>query len=141
MIGLGRYGSGGGSAMPPSHETVEAGLHCVKMNGKELFKRAVHIMQEKALEVLDLCGVGVDEIALLIPHQANARIIDSVAKRMKIPSEKVYVNIEDYANTSSASIPIALDEVVRSGRAKKGEYVLLVAFGAGLTWGATLLKL
>ena len=130
----------GGSAMPASFETVKNGLHSVKMNGKELFKKAVHIMQEKALEVLDLCGVGVEEISLLIPHQANARIIESVAKRIKIPSDKVYVNIADYANTSSASIPIALDEVMRSGRLRKGEKILLVAFGAGLTWGATLIR-
>ncbi|PWM28163.1 MAG: 3-oxoacyl-ACP synthase [Verrucomicrobia bacterium] len=130
----------GGSAMPASFETVKNGLHTVKMNGKELFKKAVHIMQEKALEVLDLCGVGVEEISLLIPHQANARIIESVAKRIKIPSDKVYVNIADYANTSSASIPIALDEVMRSGRLRKGEKILLVAFGAGLTWGATLIR-
>ncbi len=134
------YMPAGGSAMPSSLETVKNGLHTVKMNGRELFKKAVHIMQEKALEVLDLCGVGVDELSLLIPHQANARIIESVAKRMKIPSDKVYVNIADYANTSSASIPIALDEVMRSGRLRKGEKILLVAFGAGLTWGATLIR-
>ena len=97
-------------------------------------------MQEKALEVLDLCGVTADDVALLIPHQANTRIIETVAKRLKIPSDKVYVNIRDYGNTSSASIPIALDEVVRDGRVKKGDMVLLVAFGAGLTWGATLIK-
>ena len=134
------YMPAGGSAMPSSLETVKNGLHTVKMNGRELFKKAVHIMQEKALEVLDLCGVGVDELSLLIPHQANARIIESVAKRMKIPSDKVYVNIADYANTSSASIPIALDEVMRSGRLRKGEKILLVAFGAGLTWDATLIR-
>ena len=75
-----------------------------------------------------------------IPHQANTRIIETVAKRLKIPSEKVYVNIENYGNTSSASIPIALDEVVRGGKVKKGDLVLLVAFGAGLTWGATLIR-
>lgn len=110
------------------------------MDGREVFKHAVRIMQEKALEVLDLCGVTADDVALLIPHQANTRIIETVAKRLKIPSDKVYVNIRDYGNTSSASIPIALDEVVRDGRVKKGDMVLLVAFGAGLTWGATLIK-
>jgi 3-oxoacyl-[acyl-carrier-protein] synthase-3 len=97
-------------------------------------------MQEKALEVLDLCKVPASEVSLLIPHQANTRIIESVSKRLGIPSEKVYVNIENYGNTSSASIPIALDEVARSGKLKDGEYVLFVAFGAGLTWGATLAK-
>lgn len=135
------YMPAGGASQPPTKETVEAGLHYVKMNGKELFKRAVQIMREKALEVLDLCKVGVGDVALLIPHQANARIIESVTKKIQIPEDKVYVNIADYANTSSASIPIALDEVVRSGRVKKGDNVLLVAFGAGLTWGATLIKI
>lgn len=130
----------GGSAMPPSEYTVKNKLHYLKMDGREVFKHAVRIMQEKALEVLDLCGVTADDVALLIPHQANTRIIETVAKRLKIPSDKVYVNIRDYGNTSSASIPIALDEVVRDGRVKKGDMVLLVAFGAGLTWGATLIK-
>lgn len=84
--------------------------------------------------------MSAEDVALLIPHQANTRIIETVAKRLKIPSEKVYVNIENYGNTSSASIPIALDEVVRGGKVKKGDLVLLVAFGAGLTWGATLIR-
>lgn len=130
----------GGSAMPPSERTVREGLHYLKMDGREVFKHAVRIMQEKALEVLDLCGVRAEDVALLIPHQANTRIIETVAKRLKIPSEKVYVNIENYGNTSSASIPIALDEVVRGGKVRKGDLVLLVAFGAGLTWGATLVR-
>lgn len=130
----------GGSAMPTSVETIKNKLHSIKMDGREVFKHAVRIMQEKALEVLDLCGVSVEEVTLLIPHQANTRIIDTVAKRLKIPAEKVYVNIENYGNTSSASIPIALDEVVRGGKVKHGDYILLVAFGAGLTWGATLIK-
>ena len=130
----------GGSAMPPSERTVREGLHYLKMDGREVFKHAVRIMQEKALEVLDLCGVSAEDVALLIPHQANTRIIETVARRLKIPSEKVYVNIENYGNTSSASIPIALDEVVRGGKVRKGDLVLLVAFGAGLTWGATLVR-
>ncbi len=130
----------GGSLMPTSAETVAKKLHFVKMDGKEVFKHAVKIMQEEALEVLDLCRVSADQISLLIPHQANTRIIQSVAKRLNIPEEKVYVNIENYANTSSASIPIALDEASRTGRIKKGDYVLFVAFGAGLTWGATLVR-
>ncbi len=130
----------GGSLMPTSAETVAKKLHFVQMDGREVFKHAVKIMQEKALEVLDHCGVSADKVSLLIPHQANTRIIHSVAKRLNIPSEKVYVNIENYANTSSASIPIALDEAARAGKIKKGDYVLFVAFGAGLTWGATLVK-
>ena len=128
----------GGSLLPTSAETVEKRLHFVRMDGKEVFKHAVKIMQEKALEVLDRCGVSSEQVSLLIPHQANTRIIQSVAKRLNIPSEKVYVNIENYANTSSASIPIALDEAMRGGRIKRGDYVLFVSFGAGLTWGATL---
>ena len=130
----------GGSLMPTSEQTVKEGLHYLQMDGREVFKHAVKIMQEKALEVLDICNIKAEDVALLIPHQANTRIIESVAKRLKIPSEKVYVNIENYGNTSSASIPIALDEAMRSGRIRAGDYVLLVAFGAGLTWGATLLK-
>lgn len=128
----------GGSLLPTSAETVEKRLHFVRMDGREVFKHAVKIMQEKALEVLDRCGVSAEQVSLLIPHQANTRIIHSVAKRLNIPSEKVYVNIENYANTSSASIPIALDEAMRGGRIKRGDYVLFVSFGAGLTWGATL---
>ncbi len=130
----------GGSFMPTSPETVANKLHYIKMDGREIFKNAVRIMQEKALDVLGMCGVAPEQISLLIPHQANIRIIETVAKRIKIPREKVYVNIEEYGNTSSASIPIALDEALKSGRIKRGDYVLLVAFGAGLTWGATLIK-
>lgn len=130
----------GGSLMPTSPETVRDGLHYLQMDGREIFKNAVRIMQEKALDVLDLCGVKPEEISLLIPHQANIRIIETVAKRLHIPREKVYVNIEEYGNTSSASIPIALAQAARSGAISEGDYVLLVAFGAGLTWGATLIK-
>ncbi len=130
----------GGSLLPTSVQTVADKLHYIQMDGKEIFKNAVRIMQEKALDVLDMCEVRPDEISLLIPHQANIRIIETVAKRIKIPREKVYVNIEEYGNTSSASIPIALNEALKDGRIKSGDYVLLVAFGAGLTWGATLIK-
>ncbi len=130
----------GGSLMPTTAQTVADKLHFIQMDGKEIFKNAVRIMQEKALDVLDMCGVKAEEISLLIPHQANIRIIETVAKRLKIPREKVYVNIEEYGNTSSASIPIALNEALKEGRIKSGDYVLLVAFGAGLTWGATLIR-
>jgi len=130
----------GGSCIPPTAESVASGLHFLQMDGKEVFKHAVRIMQEKALEVLDLCKVPADKVSMLIPHQANTRIIDSVAKRLGIPAEKVYVNIENYGNTSSASIPIALSEAVELGKIKSGDYILFVAFGAGLTWGATLVK-
>ena len=126
--------------MPTTEQTVKDGLHYLQMDGREIFKNAVRIMQEKALDVLDLCCVKAEDISLLIPHQANIRIIETVAKRLKIPSQKVYVNIEEYGNTSSASIPIALSQALKSGRIHSGDYVLLVAFGAGLTWGATLIK-
>lgn len=130
----------GGSLMPTTAQTVADKQHYLQMDGREIFKHAVRIMQEKALDVLDMCDVKSEQISLLIPHQANIRIIETVAKRIGIPREKVYVNIEEYGNTSSASIPIALDEALKRGRIKSGDYVLLVAFGAGLTWGATLIK-
>jgi 3-oxoacyl-[acyl-carrier-protein] synthase-3 len=130
----------GGSLMPTSAQTVADKLHFLQMDGKEIFKNAVKIMQEKALDVLEMCDVKPEQISLLIPHQANIRIIDSVVKRLKISKDEVYVNIEEYGNTSSASIPIALHEALQVGRIKSGDYVLLVAFGAGLTWGATLIK-
>lgn len=130
----------GGSAMPPSEQTVKDRLHYVKMDGKEVFKMAVKTMQEKAFEVCELCNINPEQISLLIPHQANSRIIKSVAKRLKIPSEKIFENLEKYGNTSSATIPIALDEARKQGRIKENDYVLFVAFGAGLTWGATLIK-
>lgn len=130
----------GGSLLPTSEQTVADKLHYLQMDGKEIFKNAVKIMQEKALDVLELCDVKPEQISLLIPHQANIRIIDSVVKRLKISKDEVYVNIEEYGNTSSASIPIALHEALQEGRIKSGDYVLLVAFGAGLTWGATLIK-
>ncbi len=130
----------GGSTMPPSEQTVKDRLHYVKMDGREVFKHAVKTMQEKAFEVCELCRVSPEQISLLIPHQANTRIIQSVAKRLKIPQEKIFENLEKYGNTSSASIPLALDEARKQGRIKKDDYVLFVAFGAGLTWGATLIK-
>lgn len=130
----------GGSAMPATKETVENRLHFLQMNGREVFKHAVKIMGEKSFEVIERYGITPDEISLLIPHQANTRIIESVAKRLKLPMGKVFVNIEKYGNTSSASIPIALDEALKAGKIKKGDYILFVAFGAGLTWGATLVK-
>jgi len=130
----------GGSAMPTTAETLKNKLNCIKMDGKEVFKMAVRIMQEKAFEVCNLCNVNPEDIAILIPHQANARIIESVAKRLQIPSEKVFMNLGKYGNTSSASIPIALDEAIALGKLKKGDIVLFVAFGAGLTWGATLIR-
>ncbi|MBS1485354.1 MAG: ketoacyl-ACP synthase III [Opitutales bacterium] len=130
----------GGSALPTSKETVEKRQHFIEMDGREVFKHAVKIMGEKAFEVLERYGVSPSDLNLLIPHQANTRIIESVAKRLKLPMDKVFINIEKYGNTSSATIPIALDEAIKAGRVKSGDYILFVAFGAGLTWGATLVK-
>jgi 3-oxoacyl-[acyl-carrier-protein] synthase-3 len=130
----------GGSGLPASAETVQARGHFIKMRGRELFKIAVRAMEESVRKTLETTGLGVDDIDLLVPHQANRRILDAVQQRLGLPDEKVISNIERYGNTSSASIPISLDEVVREGRLKPGDHVGLVAFGGGATWGATLMK-
>ncbi|MEM8550357.1 MAG: beta-ketoacyl-ACP synthase III [Verrucomicrobiota bacterium] len=131
---------GGGSARPATVATVQAHEHFLKMNGKEIFKVAVRDMGKVALDLLERCNVSPDEIACFIPHQANIRIIDAMAQRMGVPMDRFLINIDRYGNTSAASVPIALKEAVDNGRVKKGDYVLLAAFGAGLTWGATLIK-
>jgi 3-oxoacyl-[acyl-carrier-protein] synthase-3 len=110
------------------------------MEGGEVFKLAVKSMADAAEEALAEAGVSLDEIDLLVPHQANVRIIDAVAKRLRFPMEKVVVNIQRYGNTSAASIPIALAEAAESGRLKKGDRILLVAFGGGFTWGASVME-
>ena len=130
----------GGSAQPASHETVEARGHVIKMRGKELFKVAVRGMEESLRLALESAGLGPGDLDLVIPHQANQRIIDAVCERLDVPREKVVLNIEYYGNTSSASIPLSLDEVVRAGRLAPGQNVGLVAFGGGATWGATVMR-
>ena len=110
------------------------------MRGKEVFKQAVRVMGQAALEILEQNEVKSDQLACVIPHQANMRIIESISSRLKIPIERFFLNLDKYGNTSAASIPIALDEAVRAGRLKSGDIVLMVAFGAGLTWGATLIR-
>jgi len=112
----------------------------IEMVGPDVFKFAVDIFIRQATEVCQAAGVGLDEIDLWVPHQANYRIIDAAARRIGLPIERVAINIDEYGNTSSASIPIALEEAVRNGRVKTGDHVLLAGFGSGLTWGATLLK-
>ena len=112
----------------------------IDMEGPDVFKFAVDIFIRQAHEVADAAGIAMDEIDLWVPHQANFRIIDAAARRIGLPLDKVAVNIDEYGNTSSASIPLALEEAVRKGRVKKGDNVLLAGFGSGLTWGATLLK-
>ena len=126
--------------MPASHETVDQHLHCIKMAGQETFKLAVNAMVSACKEVLELSGVAPENVAWIIPHQANHRIISAVAQRLTISDERVYSNIERYGNTSSASIGICLDELNRNGKLKKGDVVLLTAFGGGLTWGAELIR-
>ena len=130
----------GGSKIPSSHESIDARQHFIKMNGKEIFKQAVRVMGQVSNDILGQYSLKADQIDLLIPHQANMRIIESLAKRMKLPMEKFHNNLDRFGNTSAASIGLALDEAYRKGRIQSGDLILLVAFGAGLTWGATLIK-
>ncbi|MBT9258449.1 MAG: ketoacyl-ACP synthase III [Clostridiales bacterium] len=130
----------GGSRYPASEETVRQGLHYLKMNGREVFKFAVQIMGDAAEEALKRAGLTSEDVDLYVPHQANQRIIDASARRFGLPAEKVWLNIDRYGNTSAASIPIALAEAEAQGRLKKGDIVLLVAFGGGLTWGAAVVR-
>lgn len=131
---------GGGSRNPASHETVDKRMHYIKMEGNELFKIAVKTMTEAARVVLKQAGLKFSDIDLIIPHQANARIIFAVAKMLGLSEDKIYLNIEKYGNMSSASTVIALCEAVKEGRVKKGDIVLLDAFGAGLVWGACIIE-
>jgi 3-oxoacyl-[acyl-carrier-protein] synthase-3 len=129
---------GGGTRLGTSHETIDNGDHFFKMKGNEIFKIAVRSMSDISAEMLEKAGHTVDDIDLVIPHQANQRITDAVASRLGVPEEKVYSNIAEMGNTSSASIPIALDECIQSGKVKDGSLVLMTAFGGGITWGATV---
>lgn len=130
----------GGSRMPANLETVEKKLHSIKMDGKEVFKFAVRVMEKSSLDVLEKANLSLEDIDFLVPHQANIRIIDAAQKRLKLDNEKVCVNLNRYGNMSTASIPVSLDEVVKEGRINKGDNVILVAFGAGLTWGSIAIK-
>ncbi len=134
------YIPAGGTAKPASCETVQAGQHYIKMRGNELFKVAVRSLEEVSRRVMEQAHVCPDQLSLFIPHQANQRITEAVRERLGLASGKVYSNISRVGNTSSASIPICLDECVRSGRIKKGDLILMSAFGAGVTWGAVLMR-
>ncbi len=134
------YTPGGGTRYPASIETVTNRLHYIKMRGNELFKVAVRSMEEISRRVLDDLRMSPSDIDLFIPHQANQRITEAVAERLGLPLEKVYSNIHRVGNTSSASIPIALDECVRAGRVKSGDLVMMASFGAGVTFGAAVLR-
>jgi 3-oxoacyl-[acyl-carrier-protein] synthase-3 len=131
---------GGGSLNPSSYETVDRRLHYIRMSGNDVFKYAVRAMESVACEALEAAGVKPEELDLLVPHQANYRIIDATARRLGLPMEKVFVNLDRYGNTSSASIPLALDEAKRSGRIKPGDLVEMVTFGGGFTWAASVVR-
>jgi 3-oxoacyl-[acyl-carrier-protein] synthase-3 len=134
------YQPGGGSACPASHESIEARQHYIKMNGKEIFKLAVRVMGQVSTDILERHGYRTEQVNLVIPHQANMRIIDSLAKRIDLPMGRFHNNLDRFGNTSAASVGLALDEAFRKNRIQSGDLVLLVAFGAGLTWGSTLIK-
>jgi 3-oxoacyl-[acyl-carrier-protein] synthase-3 len=131
---------GGGSRCPATKESVDARLHYLRMEGKETFKNAVQAMCSAAQEVLKRCEIDITKIKCVIPHQANRRIIDAVSDRLGATPEQVFVNLHKYGNTSAASVAIALDEAVASGKVQRGDLILLVVFGAGLTWGAAVIE-
>ncbi|HMF54967.1 MAG TPA: beta-ketoacyl-ACP synthase III [Pyrinomonadaceae bacterium] len=134
------YSPGGGTRMPPTAETLATGQHFFKMRGNELFKVAVRSMTDISREVLEEAGMKADDVSLFIPHQANQRITDAVASKLGVDDSRIYSNIAMHGNTSSASIPIALDECVEAGRIKQSDLVLLASFGGGATWGGVLLR-
>jgi 3-oxoacyl-[acyl-carrier-protein] synthase-3 len=134
------YAPGGGTRLGSTAETIASGLHFYKMKGNELFKVAVRSMAEISREVLSEAGQQAEDIDLFIPHQANQRITDAVASKLGVDESKIYSNISMHGNTSSASIPIALDECVEAGRVKEGDLVVLASFGGGVTWGGVVLR-
>jgi 3-oxoacyl-[acyl-carrier-protein] synthase-3 len=132
---------GGGSAIPPTHESIDKKLHCVHMKGNEVFKHAVLRMQESAIKAIELAGLSSDDIDLYIPHQANIRIIDATIKRAGIPRERTMINIDKIANVSAATIPIALDQARKEGRLNPGDTLLMSSFGGGFTWGGIVVRM
>lgn len=141
----GRYGDlliqpAGGSRNPASHETVEHRMHYARMKGNEVFKVAVRMFGECAEKILTRNGVKVNDLALFIPHQANLRIIEAAVKRLKLPMERVLINVDRYGNTGAASVYVALEEALATKRISTGDLVLMAAFGGGFTWGAALLR-
>jgi 3-oxoacyl-[acyl-carrier-protein] synthase-3 len=131
---------GGGSRCPITRENVDLNLHTIHMIGKEVYKQAVSAMLKAAKKALDQAGLAIEDIACIIPHQANVRIIEAIADRLGISREKMFVNLDRYGNTSAAAVAIALDEANRSGRIKPGDYILMVVFGGGLTWASTVIE-
>jgi len=131
---------GGGSLHPASHETVDKRMHFIRQDGREVFKFASKAMADSAAEVLERNGLTGEDVALLVPHQANKRIIDACAKRMKLPSDRVVINIEKYGNTTAGTIPIALSEAVEQGRVRRGDRLVFASAGGGYVWGSALLR-
>lgn len=131
--------SAGGTRMPASYKTVDENLHTIYMAGSEVFKFAVKIMGEASLKAIELAGLKPENINYFVPHQANIRIIEAAMRRLKLSPDKVFINVDKYGNTSCGSVPLALCEAAKTGKIKKGDIVVLVGFGAGLTWGATVL--
>jgi 3-oxoacyl-[acyl-carrier-protein] synthase-3 len=134
------YISHGGTRYPATSESIANRDHCIRMKGKEVFKLAVRAMDEAARDILEQHHLRADQISLVIPHQANLRIIEAISEYLELPMDRFFVNVDRYGNTSAASIPIALDEARRAGRIKPGELTMLVAFGAGLTYGSALIR-
>ncbi len=130
----------GGSRLPASSETIAGRRHFIQMNGREVYKFAARIIVSSARKVLADHGLGIEDVDLFVPHQANIRIIESAAKKLGIPPERVFTNLERYGNTSCASIPICLDEAASAGKLQHGDLVLMVGFGAGLSWGSCLVR-
>jgi 3-oxoacyl-[acyl-carrier-protein] synthase-3 len=130
----------GGSRQPATEDSVKARLHYLRMDGKETFKAAVNAMYTAAQEALRRCELDISQIKLVIPHQANRRIIDAVGERLGATPEQVFINLHKFGNTSAASVAIALDEAVQTGRLERGDLILLIVFGAGLTWGAAVIE-
>ena len=130
----------GGSRIPTTLETISQGLHFIQMDGNEVFKFAIKVMGETVNKALKNAKLSAEDITYLVPHQANIRIIQSAAKRLGIPLERVVINLDKYGNTSAASIPIALDEGIKSGKIKQGDIIAIVGFGGGLTWGSGIIR-
>src|SRR5205823_11672007 len=131
---------GGGSRFPTTKENVDQRLNTIKMSGKEVYKQAVNAMLTAANTALEQAGLKAEDLACIIPHQANMRIIEAIAERMRLPMDRFLINLDKYGNTSAAAVAIALDEANRTGRMKIGDYVLLVVFGGGLTWASSVIQ-
>jgi 3-oxoacyl-[acyl-carrier-protein] synthase-3 len=130
----------GGSAMPASEETVRKKLHCIQLNGRETFRFAVVKMAELVVAALQRSGLTMDDVALIVPHQVNIRILQAAGERLGVSMDKIYCNIDRYGNTSAASVPIALDEAAKTGRIRRGDVIVLVAFGGGLSWSSAVVR-